>query len=60
MSSSIATSAHPSKSDGEDQVIIGLKRTSDLTIGDWTYTMLFESSATKTSVPIESAKRSIF
>lgn len=36
--------AHPSKSGGEKQVRTDLKRTTDLTIVNWSYTMSSETS----------------
>ena len=52
--------AHPSKSGDEKQVRTDLKRTSDLTIGNWSYTMSSETSTNKISAPIEPDLEEVF
>ena len=52
--------AHPSQSGDEQQVRVDLKRASDLTIGDWSYTKSSESAATKTNAPIEPDIEEVF
>lgn len=51
---------HPSKSGGEEQVRADLKRTYDLTIGNWSYQLSSDNSASKANAQIEPDQEEVF